>query len=370
MSDANVPPTSPEVKIMTLQKTILAEPTADYPAHHSATLTELEDGRIMAVWMRFIKSPLAGNDHAPNQLVSAYSGDGGLTWNEPRLLVEPEAGDVNVYNPSILRLPSGEILFFYYRHLQLAWEKPFSTAAYLRRSTDNGLTFGPTEEVWHDQPYSVACNRLIRLRSGRLLMPNGETLIWGGPKDNQKTTCLFSDDDGRHWRRSEARITLPLRGALEAQAAEAGDGTLVISLRTQLGSPFITRSDDQGETWTKPQTSGLKSPESATAMAGMPDGRLLLVWNHSDFDPAFDHLGRRSPLSWAVSSDAGRSWSYRGDLETDRNTEFSNPSILFLNSGKVLITYHQSPMENPEPPGRLGRSKITLAGSILPVSDL
>lgn len=355
---------------MTIEKVTIAEPTIDSPAHHSATMAELGDGTIMAVWMRFVKNPLEGHDHAPNQLVSAFSRDGGRTWDEPRVLVEPEAGDVNVYNPSILRLPSGEILFFYYHHLQLAWEKPYRTAAYLRRSLDNGLSFGPPETVWHDEPYGVACNRLIRLSCGRLLMPNGETLIWGGPQDNQKTTCLYSDDDGHTWQRSEARMTLPLRGALEAQAAEAGNGELAISLRTQLGSPFISISEDRGETWSKPQTSGLKSPESATAMAAMPDGRLLLVWNHSDFDPAFDHRGRRSPLSWAVSSDSGRSWTWRGDIETDRNTEFSNPSILFLGNGNVLIAYHRSPMENPEPPGRLGRSRITLGAAILPVSDL
>ncbi len=355
---------------MEWQKTLIASSTPDYPAHHSATLTQLGDGRLLAVWMRFIKNPLAGNDHAPNQIVAAESADGGLSWSAPRILVEPEPGDVNVYNPSILRLPSGELLFFCYRHLKLAWGEPFSTSAYLRRGNDDGGSFGPPANLWHDKPFGVAQNRLIRLHSGRLLMPMGETLIWGGPQDNQKTTCMLSDDDGHTWRHTATRLTLPLRGALEAQAAEAGDGTVVISLRTQLGSIFISRSTDAGETWSKPQTSGLKAPESATALGRLPDGRLLLIWNDSEYDPTFDHRGRRSPLSWAVSTDAGLSWRRGGHIETDRATEFSNPSILCLNNGKVLVTYFSSPMENPEPPGKLGRSNMSLRAALLPIAAL
>lgn len=349
-----------------LVKTMIGEATAAYPGHHSASMVELRNGVLFAVWMRFVRSNLGANDHAPNHIVAAESHDGGLRWSEPRVIVEPLAGDVNVYNPCLLALPSGKLLLFYYRHLRLEWGKPFSTTAYLRRSQDDGRTFSEPAEMWNDRPQGSLNSSMIRLSTGRLILPMGETLIWGGPEDNQKTSCLISDDEGTTWRRSSALLRLPLRGAMEGNIAETADGTLVMAMRTQLGSPFIARSFDRGETWTKPQTSGLKSPESMPRLVRIPaSGDLLLIWNDSEYDPAFDHRGRRSPLACAISRDRGETWERRGNLEDDPACEFTNPSCCFRRDGYAVIAYLSSPMANPDPPGKLGRSAISLKAAIV-----
>ena len=343
----------------------------EFPGNHSASMVELGDGRLLVVWMRFVRSALAGNDHAPNRIVSATSRDGGHTWDEPRVRVEPHAGDVNVYNPSLLRLPDGEILLFSYRHLKLEWGQPFSTSAYLRRSADDGLTFSEPATMWDDRPFGVPNSTLIRLRTGRLVMPLGETLIWGGPQDNQKSTCMYSDDDGHTWKTSSARMQLPMRGAMESHIAEAKDGSLVVSFRTQMGAVFLARSPDGGETWSKPQTSGLRSPESMCTLVRIPaTGDLLMIWNDSEYDPAFDHRGRRSPLSLALSADCGRTWRRAGTLADAYGWEFSNPAALFTRDGRAVITYFTSPMLNPDPPGKLGRTAMTLKAAILGVDEL
>lgn len=354
-----------------IERIIIGPASEEFPGNHSASLVELGDGTLLIFWMRFIKSPLAGNDHAPNRIVSARSRDGGRTWDEPRIEAEPLPGDVNVYNPSILRLTSGEILFFYYRHLELEWQKPFKTSSYLRRSADNGLSFSEPVNMWEGQPFGCANSRMIRLSTGRLVLPVGQTLIWGGPKDNQKSTCFMSDDEGRTWRQSPSLLYLPLRGTLEAHVAEANDASLVMTMRTQIGSVFISRSTDFGESWSKPQTTGLKSPESMPCLSRIPStGDLLLVWNDSEFDPAFDHLGRRSPLTCAISRDSGRTWCRALDLETDPAIEFTNPSCCFTRDGKAIITYMSSPMQNPDPPGKLGRSRMSLKAVIMDVETL
>ena len=55
-------------------------------------------------------------------------------------------------------------------------------------------------------------------------------------------------------------------------------------------------------------------------------GDLLLVFNHSAYDPEFDHYGMRTPLSIALSIDEGETWHTIRDIETDPEWEFTNPA--------------------------------------------
>ena len=71
---------------------------------------------------------------------------------------------------------------------------------------------------------------------------------------------MLSDDHGQHWRFSSTSVDLPGRGALEPSVAETADGDLLMSLRTQLGTVFASRSHDLGEAWSAPQSLGLRSP--------------------------------------------------------------------------------------------------------------
>ena len=108
-----------------------------------------------------------------------------------------------------------------------------------------------------------------------------------------------------------------------------------------------------------------RAPESMPCLARVPQtGYLIIVWNHSLFEPEYDHSGRRNPLTVAVSKDDGRSWVKLKDLETDPTWEFTNPACHFTSGGKIIITYVASPMDNPNPPGRLGRSRMSLRAAI------
>jgi sialidase-1 len=117
---------------------------------------------------------------------------------------------------------------------------------------------------------------------------------------------------------------------------------VVMAIRTQLGSPYVSRSDDQGDTWSQPWSSGLESPESPLGMTAFPDGSgLLLVYCSGKFDPKHHHSGERTPLSAAVSGDGGKTWRKLGEI-AGGNHEFGssgNNSICFPASGKVVIAY-------------------------------
>lgn len=303
------------------------------------------------------------------------SSDEGLTWTDRNILVENNPGDINIHFPCFARLNNGEILFYYQRRHFLAPGAPQRSTSFVCRSTDEGQSF--SAERKHDvvQESTMSANLLVQLSTGRIIL--GATEMsgdWcgvtadGQPVDHCVSGCCYSDDNGDSWKVCSRWADLPQRGAMEPHIVELKDGRLLMYLRTQLGAVFQSDSLDGGETWSKPQTTALKAPESMPCLTKFPTtGDLLLIWNHGPFDGNFDHYGKRTPLTTAISKDEGRHWQNFKDIETDPVWEFTNPSCHFTSRGKVIITYVASKMDNPNPPGRLGRSIMPLKAVVADV---
>jgi sialidase-1 len=208
------------------------------------------------------------------------------------------------------------------------------------RSEDEGRTFVEEGSIWkRPDSYRVAIPPVIQLSSRRLLLP-----FCGRGGDHFPKSfaagCYYSDDDGKSWALSRGRINLPKRGAMEPSVAELDDGTLLMSLRTQLGGPFLSRSTDGGDSWTPAQFSGLEGGESGTCLKRIPrTNRLLLLWNNSKYVPNHHHFGERTPLSAAVSDDDGKTWRKVGTIGDDPQAEYTNLECCFTSQGKAVITY-------------------------------
>ncbi len=350
----------------------IAPATDDHPRNDSATIVELKDGSLLLAWIEMHASASGGHDVAPSSISSMRSYDGGRTWGERRIEVSPEKGDINIYNPSLIVLPDDEILFFYLKYHHLVWDEPLQASGLVRRSQDGGRTWSDPSAIWDHQPRGGANHTFTLLSSGRLLKSVEHVPVWGAfPKCVSSSSAYVSDDGGRSWREPACWITLPLRGTMESHIAETHGGLLVMAMRNQLGSVFLSRSHDQGMTWSKPQTSGLTCGESMPSLTRIPTtGDLLLIWNHSEYDPSFDHRGRRSPLACAISRDGGVTWTHRQIIENDPSVEFSNVACSYTSAGNAVITYFTSRMENPEPPGKLGRAAMSLKGAIIGIDWL
>lgn len=322
----------------------VAEAGPDNPRNDTASVVELKDGRLLLAWHKYEDSFEGGSDFGLCRIHAKISRDDGITWGEERMLVDVEPGDHNVQAPGLTRLPSGELML----HCVRGHRGGSSATMCLFRSSDEGQTWSEAGTVWsrsNGQWIQGGANQMNVLSSGRLLLPFHFGTGHQGSQHNT-VACYLSDDEGYSWRRSSGTVNLPMRGAMEASVAELGSGQLIMSLRTQLGSVFLSFSDDGGETWTLPQTSGLKAPESCTCLRLIPGTNdLVLFYNDSCYDPTRHHYGLRTPLTAAISRDGGITWKKVGDIETGP-FEYMNLNCSFTSSGKALLTYTK--VEDPQ----------------------
>lgn len=344
-----------------IRYTTIAASNSENPRNDTANVVELTNGDLMVLWHKYEGS--SGADLALCRIYSKTSSDQGVTWKNERLVIDVAPGDMNVHAPAINRLADGELLL-----VCLRVHAENSTTMSVYRSADEGSSFTPTGTVWersHGQWLQGGASSIVVLSTGRVVLPchGGD----GGQfKQHNSALCWLSDDGGQTWRKSKGVVDLPMRGAMEASVAEL-ESKLFMSLRTQLGSIFFCHSEDGGESWTLPQTTGLGAPESGSCLRRIPGTEtLMLIWNDSSYEPLHHHYGRRRPLAVALSDDQGRSWNRWGDIEAGEY-ELTNIGCTFTESGDAIITYMKVEDRDWD---RFVRTGIDLCAAIVPISEL
>jgi sialidase-1 len=320
-----------------MQTLLTIEPSQANPRNSEGDIIELKDGRLCLIYTRFTGG---GADHAAADLALRISRDRGQTWSDDKIVVR-RMGGLNVMSVSLLRLASGEIALFYLRKTSQEDCRPMMSI-----STDEAQTWTePTVCITDEIGYYVLNNdRVVQLRSGRLILPVAWHQGPGRPRDSAGIImCYLSDDNGKSWRRSKdsfqgydpggRRITVQEPGVVELK-----DSRLMMYIRTNAGSQYVCYSPDGGETWSKAGPSALASPLSPATIERVPwTGDLVCVWNdHSGVHPY--PAGRRTPLCLALSQDEGRTWSRSRVLEGDPDGWYCYTSMTFLED-RMLLAY-------------------------------
>ena len=322
----------PEIRHVTIEPA-----TVDTPRSDTAAIAALSDGRLMVVYHKYHRGKEAGRDHGVCTIWSKISSNNGLTWHSPRKLVDVVKGDMNVQAPALLRTRDGELFLIALR----AHKGGSSSTMCVFVSKDEAKTFEELSPIWKQsqgQLLQGGASSIMELSDGRLLLPFHGGI---GNQWSQKNSagCYYSDDKGETWLRS-LMIDLPKRGAMEGSVVQLSDDSLLMTLRTQLGGPYIARSKDRGKTWSKATFSGLEGGESGTCLRRLPgDSQVVLFWNNSKCEPKHHHFGERTPLTAAVSNDNGKTWRKLGNIAQNPKAEYTNLDCFFTKNGDAILTY-------------------------------
>ncbi len=274
------------------------------------------------------------------------SADCGRTWiRGERIPLEWKlTGTINNGGMSFLRLRDGRIALVGHRYVP---DNKGGGLPFITFSSDQGATWSPAKlvggEVAADDPWYIMNDRLVQLRSGRLLVPVAHAVRNSGPEgDLAESGCFYSDDGGATWRLSTlVRPPGALRGMAEPCAAELPDGRVLLLARSGTGYLVAAFSADAGATWSEPHNTTLLSPCTSLTLKTLPDGRLIVFYNHVKEDGP-GSLFPRCPLVYAVSAD-GEHWG--GPVIVDDEgwdpvqptRENIYPSICFLDEGMLVV---------------------------------
>lgn len=304
------------------------------PRYSEGSVLTLRDGRLLYASTEFQGGH---SDESKARIIAVSSDDEGRTWSDPRVLQE-NTGRQNVMSVTLRRLSAnacfdGPIGLFY-----LVKNGDDDLQVRLRISDDEAATFGDPVQVTTEPGYHVLNNdRITLLSSGRIIVPVAtiKNIRSNGPFES---LCYLSDDGGHSWRKGLGGVSYPKRGAMEPEVLELPDNRLLMHFRTQMGHIAVSGSADGGETWSEPHSWGVRAPEAPATLRRIPStGDLLLIWNDT-FRAGEGHGGKRTPLTSAVSTNEGRTWTHKRDLETDTQHTYAYTSLLF-DRGRAVMTY-------------------------------
>ncbi len=326
----------------------------DNPRNSEGAFATLRDGRIVFIYTHYYGA--SWSDEATARLCARYSADGGRTWTTDDAVVVENEGRRNVMSVSLLRLQDGRLGLWYLRKDGID-----NCHAFLRTSQDDVTWSAPTPCIPAPGYFVVNNDRVVQLRSGRLIVPTSlhrnalppgadPANVYAGFDGRGLAIWFLSDDGGATWRESRDWWALPVRsgsGLQETGVVELRDGRLYAHCRTDVGRHYEMFSEDRGDSWTAPQPSVFQAPCSPLCIKRIPaTGDLLAVWNdHSgrlapvQTDPAITAQSwGRTPLVSAISRDDGRTWEHHRLLEDDPARGFCYTAMHFVDDA-VLFAY-------------------------------
>lgn len=331
---------------------VLFIPTGENnPRNGEGAFIRLNNGAIMFAYTEFTGSD-SKDDDAKANIYALISYDEGETWSEKTLLFKRPENALNIMNTSFLRMENGDIGAFYIIKISDGTDRIVFT-----RSPDEGKSWSePVNclDCAERQDYYVINNdRVIRLKSGRILLPLARHTIFPDSDEFQPGVLCFvySDDDGKSWTKTETEFVFPFKnnpdGYQEPGLYELADGRIWCYIRTDTGFQYECFSSDNGITWTTPEPNlFFSSPCSPMHVKDFADLTIAV------FNPVPEHILRtqreddfwgRTPYIIAVSTDKGKSFSREKlfYIEDDLTHGYCYPAI-FDGGDYMLIAYYHS----------------------------
>jgi hypothetical protein len=317
---------------------------------------QLPGGELLCSFM--LTSGLGTNDFTPTLFRSR---DGGVTWQEQGEFWAHLRECWSIF-ASISRDAAGNVYFFGSRTPIGNPGEPFWSDAtqglkqnelVWARSTDGGRTWpDPTAFALPLPGAAEAPGALCVTRAGAWIAPyspyntfDPEVVV-----TRNQVVLVRSEDQGRTWGHA-AMMSFedPASSAAEAWCIELADGRLLgvawqMHHEGDYPNPY-TLSHDGGRSWSPPRSTGIQG--QSTALAALPDGRALFVYNqrkHGDIgvwlavarptDAGF-RIEHNAPI-W--KAETGTQSGTSGEHSEWGDFSFGEPSIAPLADGALIAT--------------------------------
>jgi len=307
---------------------------APFASAHASTVVELKDGDFLSAWFGGTK------EGAPDVAIWGSRRHAGK-WSRPAELAREQ--DIASYNPVLFYTKDGR-LWLYYKF----GPHPTSWTAARRYSTDDGQTWSAVEHL--------PAGLYGPIRAKPLVLADGTVVSGTSIESYRSWACWIerSTDNGMTFAKigpivvSSAYVKAPqtggavkevpgsfdwgkTEGIIQPSVISLGGNRLRFYARStaRTGKICVADSQDGGRTWTEAHPIDLPNPNSGIDAIALADGRVVLVYNHTDKG--------RTPLNLAVSKD-GEQFRMFQTLESEPG-EYSYPALIQGHDGDLYMTY-------------------------------
>jgi len=250
-------------------------------------------------------------------------------WMPPRLAAK--LSDEPHWNPVLFQSPAGPLILYF-----KIGPSPYAWRTWMMHSRDEGRTWSAPAELISGDGIArgpVRCKPIV-LADGTVLAPGSDE----SAKDGRHVWRAFIDrsDDGGFTFQPGPLLPLdpekiPGLGVIQPTLWESRPGTVHMLLRSTCGRMCRSDSTDGGRNWSEMEAIDLPNNNKGVDVTLLADGRLALICNPI----GKPEDGNHTPLSILLSSDNGRSWTHRRDLETDPG-EYIYPAIIPTEVGMAV----------------------------------
>ncbi len=238
---------------------------------------EIAPNGDILVAFRLGRSHVYGRD---GRILLSRSKDGGESWHTREIIHVPERfvryeGSYELVSddrdPSLTTLSNGEILLSWFHWGDGDRDAPTSSI-YISISNDNGENWSKPQMIFFNAATSDA---VLEIKNGVLLLP-----AYGSLGDEFSSAFLIkSEDYGKTWSKEAIIIAEGKKFSFsfyEPAITRIGEDKLLCVLRTSTGLLYESRSEDDGETWTKPKA--LPFYGHCPDLLTLKDGRVILTF--------------------------------------------------------------------------------------------
>lgn len=294
---------------------------------HASTLCLSEKGTLICSWYQ-------GTEEGSSDVTIWMSRkENDSEWSLPVMVAEGDG--VPCWNPVLFKNKNQIFLFYKVGESTENWK------TFVKKSYDDGMTWSVEQELvkGDEGGRGPVKNKPILLKSGAIIAP--------ASIEADKWYCFVdrSEDNCSTWVRSK-NIDADYqdfkgKGILQPTLWQDSGGDIHMFMRSSEGVIYSSESRDDGLTWSKAEKTKLPNNNSGIDIAQLKNGNLVLVYN-----PVRKNFGARSPISFSISKDNGKTWGESQDIEyilCDNNmnrmdTEFSYPAII-AEENDVYISY-------------------------------
>jgi predicted neuraminidase len=286
---------------------------APFAQCHASTIAEASGG-LAAAWF-------GGTSEGRPDVGIWLSRHDGRAWSAPVEVANGTQSDGRrfpCWNPVLQPTGTGELLLFY-----KAGPAPSSWWGMMTTSPDGGRTWSAPRRL----PEGI----LGPVKNHPLVLGDGALLCGSSTEDaGWRVHFERTPDRGATWEKTPPINDGRGFGIIQPALLRTGAAGVTALMRSTKGRIFVSRSEDDGRTWSPPAPTELLNPNAGIDALTLRDGRHLLVYNPVE-------RGRDS-LCLAISKDAVH-WLPVMWLENRPGKEYSYPAVAQSGDGMVHVVY-------------------------------